>query len=805
MWNKISSLILRNRILLLVFIVLATLFMLYEAMQVQVSYKMSQLLPKKDSVRIEYERFKRIFGDDGNLFVIGIKSKKIFKLDIFNKWYDLGKEIEKMDGAVDVVSIAHCFNLKKNSKYKKFEIVPLFPNKPKNQHQLDSIINILYKLPFYKGFLYNDSSKANLMFITVNKSILNTKARLKFLDNLEKICSKFSKNTGIEIYFSGLPYIRTKIAKKVQDELKLFLVLAIIITALILYLFFRSFKATFFSLLVVVTAVIWSMGFMTLLGFKITLLTALIPPLMIVIGIPNSIFLLNKYHSEYKLHFNQIKSLQRVIQKIGNATFMTNLTTACGLGTFVFTRSEILRDFGIIASISVMAIFIISLLLIPIIFSFLPAPSNRHTKHLDKKWLDSFTNILVHIVSNKRLIIYLITVLIVVIAFIGIFKIKITGKFTDDIPKHDKVFTDLKFFESNFGGIMPFEIIIDTKKKNGIRKISTLKKIEKAQKILNEYPQFSKSISIVDGIKFIRQAYYNGSVNKYGLIKAREQGFLTPYLNNAKDNKKLLKSFVDSSKQLTRISVHVKDLGIDKMDKMLNNLKQEINKIFDVSKYNIIYTGTLLTYVKGTTYLTNNLFISLAIAISFISLLMSFLFSSARMVVVSLIPNIIPLIITAGVMGYFNISFKPSTILIFSIAFGISVDNTIHFLTKYRHDLKKFDNHIGTAVKSALKETGISMIYTSIVLFFGFCIFAASSFGGTKALGILVSLTLFVAMFSNLVLLPSLLLSLERKLLTKAFREPLLEILEEDEDIDLDLLTIKKENNGTNEKVNKET
>jgi hypothetical protein len=475
-----------------------------------------------------------------------------------------------------------------------------------------------------------------------------------------------------------------------------------------------------------------------------------------------------------------------MIQKVGNATFLTNLTTASGFGTFIFTQSKLLKEFGVVAFIDILLIFFISIITLPIIFSFFAPPKERHIKHLDKRWLEKFVNVLVFLVSKMRPVVYVFSLLILVVAFFGLKRIKVTGNYTDDIPKHDQVYLDLKFFESHFNGIMPFEIVVDTKKQKGVSSLSTLKRIEKLQEFLKTFPQFSRSLSIVDGIKFIRQAYYNGNPQKYSLITPQERNFIYPYIKSLEKNKKnsIISSFIDSTGRYARISLNVKDIGVNELNQLLDSIKPYSKKIFPDQKYSLSFTGAILVFIKGTTYLTKNLFISLGIAVLIISFIMSFLFGSFRMVIISLIPNIIPLIITASLMGYFNIPIKPSTILVFSIAFGISVDDTIHFLAKFRQELKRYQKNIGKSVIASLKETGISMMYTSVVLFFGFGIFSISSFGGTQALGILVSVTLLVAMFSNLVLLPSLLLSLEKRILTKSFEESEIDLDFSDEEIE---------------------
>ncbi|MBN2683289.1 MAG: MMPL family transporter, partial [Bacteroidales bacterium] len=626
------------------------------------------------------------------------------------------------------------------------------------------------------------------------------------IQEIIELADKFSKEQDVKLYYSGLPYIRTAVTKMVKTEIMMFILLAMLVCVIILYIFFRSFKVVFFSMLVVGIGVIWVMGTMVLLNFKITMLTGMIPPLLIVIGIPNSIFLLNKYHQEYKKHGNKILALQRVIRKIGNAIFLTNLTTASGFATFIITSSEVLQEFGIVASINIMGVFFLALLLIPIIFSFISPPKEKHIKHLDNKLVGKFINGLVHYTINHRRVIYISTILILVIGFWGITRIKTTGFMVDDIPHDNPIYTDLKFFEKQMNGVMPLEILVDTKKPNGVFKLSTLVKIDKLQKKLSKYPELSKPISFIEVAKFSRQAFYNGNIEKYTLpVDDQEKTWILNYVKSDGDkNSGLVHAYIDSLRQITRISVNVHDIGTTRMKGLTDSIQAEIDTIFNPEKLGIknksnqefstILTGTSYIFFKGTSYLINNLFISLALAIILISIFMAFMFKSARMVVVSLIPNIIPLILTAAMMGFLGVPIKPSTVLVFSIAFGISVDDTIHFLAKYRQELISTNWDIGKSVINAIRETGISMMYTSIVLFFGFGIFVASSFGGTMALGLLVSFTLFVAMFANLVLLPSLLLSLEKSITIKAFnKEPFIEIFNEEEDIELNDLVIEKD------------
>jgi len=809
MWNSLSTFILRNRLTMLLVLIGITLFMGYHARNVRLSYKFAGLLPQDDSTLIAYENFVNQFSEDGNILVIGIEDKNLYSVENFGSWFDLGNDLKTLTVPVDsvrggkrthhevsvvdsVFSVAHSYNLTTDTAAQRFVLSPLCRQTPTSKSEVDSLKNLIYSLPFYDGFLFNSRTGAGLMMVFVNAPLFNSDNRGPSVQLVMDKAEAFTQKTGIQTYISGLPFVRTTMMSKVKGELRLFIILSAGVCALLLLLFFRNLRVVIVCLAVVGVGVVWSMGTMALLDYPITALMGLIPPLMIVIGVPNSIYLLNKYHAEYKRHGNKMKALSRTVQKVGNATFMTNLTTSLGFATFILTNSEMLVQFGVVASLNIMALFFVSVVTVPVIFSYMPAPRSGHTRHLDRKWLFTAVNKLLRIVMFHRKKAYLITLLAVILGFYGISTIKTTGNIVDDLPDHDRVITDLRFFEQNFNGIMPFEILVDAQKKGAVTKSAMLRKIEELQELLTEYPEISKSVSLVDVSKFAKQAFYGGDSSRYSLISSNERSFLGPYFQNNYATGGIEHTFMDSAQSMTRISAQVADIGTLEMNRLLGDLKPKIDSIFDPQKFNVTVTGTSIVFLKGTGYLVNNLLTSLVLAIVVIGLIMAFLFRSWRMVAISLLPNLLPLIITGGVMGFAGIPIKPSTILVFSIAFGISVDDTIHFLAKYRQELRVLQWNIKDSVLLAVKETGASMMYTSIVLFFGFIMFSASQFEGTRALGILTAMTLLVAMFTNLVILPSLLLSFEKSITTKAFSEPFLEIIDEEEDIALEELQVRK-------------
>jgi predicted RND superfamily exporter protein len=824
MWEKIANTILRNRLALIIFLILTTVLMLYKATQVQLQYNNPKFIPDDDPDFITYTEFKKTFGDDGSVMVVGINDPKIRNLDFFNDWYDLTESLDSLEDVKQVLSIANIRDIKKKqvTKYfdqdsfstEVFEINPLLLKKPQSQAELDAAFNRISELRFYEGLLFKDSSNFTLLAITLDKKILDTEKRLPYVSSLHEQIDAVCKKHNVEVHYSGLPYIRTVMSKMVQKEMIRFTLVSILLTSLILWFFFRSFPTLILSILTVIIGVIWCLGILVLLGYKITAFFALLPPLMVVIGIANCIYLLNKYHEEYRTHQNKIKALQRVISKVGLAVLFTNLTTAVGFGVFVLTGSTVLQEFGLTAFLSIMGVFLISLILIPVLFSYLPPPKTKHTKHLDYKFLNKLIDKIIAIVQKNRRWVYTSTIALVILSFIGMSQLKNVGYMLDDISKSDKLYQDLKFFEKNVNGVMPFEIIVDTKRPQGVSSVRNLLNIDLLERKLEGFDEFSKPISISQTLKFLNQGYYDGDPRRFMPPSVLDLGNIMSAIPQGKTNQNMIESLVDSNNQKARISVQMADIGSVKIkvlrDKVAGiadsifNYNRVVEEIYtdsilainqldstDSTSLDTVYqsytkttytpvdsskrtdikiTGTSVIFLKGNDYLISNLLMSLLLAFLIISVLMATIFKSARMILISLIPNLIPLLITAGIMGFFGVNFKPSTVLVFSVAFGIAVDFSIHFLTKYRMELQKNGN-ISHAVKKVQKEISTSMIYTAVILFFGFIIFVFSGFGGTIALGLFTAITLFVALLSNLMLLPSLLLSYDKSKTKKALRD----------------------------------
>lgn len=817
MWIKLAHFIFRFRLTLMLLLIGITIIMAYKIPDLELSYDYVEAVPEDDPSIVYYKQFKEQFGEDANLMVIGLRDSSLYRSINFRRFKYFSDEVEKLPGVKYVISLPTLQTLVKNTETKQFDVRPVFSTIPEDQTQLDSLLNLAWQLKFYSHQLFNEENGATFMLVAIENNTLNSNKRERLVPDIQHLGNSFTEVTGIDLHYAGLPFVRTVMNGKIRSELQIFLILSVIVTALILLFFFRSWDAVVFPLIVIGIMVVWSVGTLAWFGYEITVLSGLLPPIIVIIGIPNSVYLINKYHQEYSAHGDKIKALSNIIQKIGMATLITNVTTAIGFLVLMFTDISILEEFGLVAGVNILATFVVSIIVIPSVFSYLPPPSDRQLKHLRFTMLDRVLTWLDLLVHRHRYRVLVAAGIAVVIFSVGLLQIHAVAFLVDGVPADSELKRDMAFFEENFTGIMPMEVVVDTHKKRSVTRTSTLQQVEELENFLGEQEAIAQPLSIVSFVKAARQAFYNNDSAFYALPNNRDKAFILRYLKNtenaranpAPDSSRiafnqageespmdLLSGFADSTGQKLRISLKVADIGSNEIKKLVEEkIQPKVKQLFGDSETEVQVTGASLLFTKGNEFLIDNLLVSLLIAFCIIAVIMALLFGSVRMIFISLVPNIIPLVITAGIMGFVGIPLKPSTAIIFSIVFGISVDDSIHFLAKYRQELKSNRFFVPLAISKSLHETGSSMIYTSIILFCGFIIFAGSSLSGTQYLGILTSLTLVIAMFTNLTVLPALLMAFDNgKGISAKSEQPLFHLIEhydefyqEDEDEEIDV------------------
>jgi predicted RND superfamily exporter protein len=762
--NLFALTLLAYRSTVIIVLLLVSIFMLYLSLQAKLSYNAGKILPVKDPAYIHFEDFKKKFGEDATVMVLGITDSNLFQKDLLNDWFNLGHQLAQLKGIISVSSITNLNVLRKDTINQRFIFKPFLTKPLIDQKTADSLKKEFYNLPFYKSLLLSKDNKTTWMAIGFNAKQVNNADRGKLINNIYYQAEKFGAIHHIAIHYSGQPYIRTKVSELVSKESMLFLALSICITALMLWLCFRSAMAVLVPIFIVIIGVVWSFGFQVLLGYNITVLTGIVPPLLVIIGVPNSIIMLNAYRQEYDKSRYKKSGLITMVKRSAITLFIANITTAIGFAVLCFTNSEILIQFGLIASVSIMLTFVLSFILIPVIFSYLPPPSSFHHRDYVQGLLTSLLEKTDNLVQNQRKYVYLATLAIIIIAAFGIRRINVNSYVVDELPQQSSIKVDMRYFEKNFNGVLPLEVTIDTKKKYGLMKQDFLPKVEQLETLISSYPEFGKPASITNVLKYATQTFFGGNSGNYQMPSKMDGLFIFTYIKNSSDNNALMNKYVDGNKSIVRITFPMKDAGSKRINKVLDELKPRVDSLFNPKKYQVDFTGSSILFIKGANYMVKNLYESLLLAIILIAVVMWILFRDLLMVIIAILPNVIPLIITAGMMGFAGIPLKPSTILIFSIAMGISSDQTIYFLTSYRQKLLGNPGNIAKLVNETILETGTSMIYVATVLFFGFGIFAASTFGGTVSLGLLLSFTLFFALFLNLTLLPAFLISKSKKM-----------------------------------------
>jgi uncharacterized protein len=774
---------------------LITMGMGYYATKVEMSYDFARTVPLNDPEMIFLNAFKAQFGEDGNVVAVGLKDSAIYRAENFEKFRQFNEQVKAIPGVNSVLSLPTIKMIRKDTAQARFMLVDLFPKQEVAQPVLDSLMRLFANQKFYMGQLVNESNGATMMIVSVNKDYLNSSKRIEVTDGLVKAGTEFTNATGITLRYAGLPFVRSVVAVQVRKEMQIFLALSAVVTGFIMFLFFRSVRAVIFSMIVIGIVVVWVLGTLALFGYKITLLSGLIPPVIVTIGITNAIYLLNKYHLEFAKFKNKQQAIASVVKKMGLATFLTNLTVAIGFLTLLSTDILVLREFGIVAGLNIMVLFMVSLIMIPGIFSWLPEPRPKHLRHLEFKILGRFVHAIDLMVHRHRMSIYAVSIGLAVVSAFGMYRLQSISFIVDDIPEESQIKKDLHFFEENFSGIMPLEIMVDTGKRRGILEVKNLRIINDFENFLDSITVVSRPVSVISLVKASKQAFYNGNPARYDLPNSQERAFILRYMKGQTDASGLLNSFTDSTFQKMRISLQIADIGSKKMDSLVSRvIEPRMKQVFDGSGISGTVTGSTKIFIKGNNFLIANLQESLLLAFLLITVSMAFLFANVRMIIISLIPNLLALMITAGIMGYLDIPLKASTALIFSITFGISVDNSIRFLAKYRQEQFSNNFFVPVSVSESILETGKSIIYTSIVLFAGFIIFAFSSFGGTIALGILTSTTLLISMFTNLILLPALIMTFDKPKKSKE-RLPIDDIdpnfYSEEEDMEIDLSKIR--------------
>ena len=734
----ISKRILQYARPILFFIIISTLFFGYIAFisdeKIITDFSLEQLFPDKDPAKDLYEQLLIDFPkEESNLFLV-YECDNCLSQESLEELLNITDDLSFIQGVENVQSVL------------------TFIDEDFEDYELDAwnleAKQILNNPVLSNIFIAKEGTIGNII-VKLENHINDHDTRKVVLTEVYNVLDNYS----LKYYLAGIPFIRTEYVEFVMSERNIFIPIAFIVSALVLFFVFRQVRCVILSLLAIGITLIWISGIMSILDISINVISYLTFNLLTIIGVSDCIHILIKYHESLKDGLSKEDSITQVIKEIGYALFLTSFTTAVGFFSLGLTNIKIIREFGFLVGIGVILMFLITIIFLPIILSFIRIPKKKHIQRLVQggrlqlaesfnKWIFNY---------SKRVL--SITFIIIIISIYGIFQVSNNSSVFDDFRPGNKIYESIKFVDHNLGGVFPIEILIETDRERGLLDPELLYYIEEFQDSVKQIYTIGSVKSIVDIIKVIDKEFNDS----YDIPQSYDE--IISYSSFDED---AFSAFILPDFKKGRITCRAIAGKTDEADYTKQIIYKYADSILpDDCKVSI--TGSIIVMLKSNKYMVKNLMTSFIVASIVIFFSMMFLFGSKRLALLSILPNIIPLMFAGGIMGVFNIILRPSTAMTFSIALGIAVDDTIHFLARFRQEYIKNRGDYRLAITRTLLTTGKAIISTTIVISLGFIVLLFSQYVPNFEFGLLGTIILIIALAGSLILLPVLIIQLKPK------------------------------------------
>ncbi|MBA25047.1 MAG: hypothetical protein CMG48_02335 [Candidatus Marinimicrobia bacterium] len=743
-FNKIISLQILYPFRFLIVISLITIFSIIQLFFLKFDFTIENLFPENDQEVEQYYSFRDEFGREDNIISLTYNCDDPFLLKNYLENKKITQNLSKINGISNILSISNLgieLNISETN----------LPDENLTQKQLDEIRNYIFKYSIFTNNLISEDGTITSIILEVDESFNDHPGRLKIMKDIGNIID----NSNWDWYETGIPVLRTKYVQYMIGDFIKFFPPVTIILLLVLYMMFKSMKIVLLPILTVFISVIWILGLMSLFDFSINIITYIVPTLVMIVGVADSVHILIKYNQDIKISNNTKISIKKTIQGIGNAILLTSLTTSIGFLSLLSTNIVMIKEFGFLVAIGVLIAFLVSIFLIPPLLILMDNTYPLKTKSSKKGIRYYILKQIVEVNKNHHFIILIISSIFIALFIYFASKVESNSALLDDLSSGNELFDDMKFTEENMGAVFPFEVIITAKDEknnfieNGIANSRIIVFVDKIQKKINSIPEIRKTISVVDYLEIIHDNFNEESEEKSYL----NDGLIFQYFVLNED---IFQNLINFEYSKTRISARIKDINSTRAKeivKEINEWKSE-NIPDDIQ---ISLTGTTLMALKVNDYLVNNLIISFLIAFGVIFISMGFLFKSLKLAIFSMIPNLIPILFMAAIMGIFDIKLRPTTAMTFAIAFGIAVDDTIHYMVRFRQELSMNNGDFIKANSETIFSTGNAIISTSLILGCGFLVMVSSNFLPSRDFGFLSAITMFGAIIGDLFFLPTML------------------------------------------------
>lgn len=741
-----------SRILLSIVLIISGVLTYFLATGTNFDYRMDALFPKNDPQLVHYQAFKDSFSSDDEYIALGVYNEKgLFQEDFLQKLDAFQQEMIKLPTVYQVISLTNSKWLRVYGLGYRREIPLVHLGQPA-RYAADS--TFLFSLPQFRHNYYSDGGKATCLYMRIEPKMAQSERGDSLLMQIDEALAAADFD---ETHLSGHLPSHTISINKIQFELVLFSAMSSLLVILFLFLTFRSLWGVIVPMAVVGLAGIWATGLMSAFGVPVNVMTVLLPSIMFVVATSDVVHLLSKYLGERREGKSSVAALQVTVREVGLATLLTSVTTAIGLLSLYMSDIAPLQQLGVFAGLGVMIAFLLTYMVLPPLIILFPPPAHTIRKRSSGFWPRQLDRSLALILKRRRLF-EAIAVLMIVLAIIGASLTRVHNYFGKDLRDSDPHVADIQFFEKHFGGVRPFKLSIAAKVPGeSFADLELNRELAKVDSFLIDQYGLNRTYSITGMLKGANSALHRGKPAFYHIPSDDSAlNYLQGMLLSFADSASLRKVLADNNR-LAKITGSVSDWGSAEAERKNDALMAFVNEKIDTSRLEVQVVGVAEMVDRSHKVVTANMLTGLLMALGLVGLLMGLLFRSFKMVLLSLIPNIFPLLMILGIIGFLGISLNMATAVIFTIAFGIAVDDTIHFIARLKLELDK-GKSLPLAIRRTFLSTGKAIIITSMIISSGFLVLITSDFKGTIMTGALVSVTLIMAVLADLVLLPLLLL-----------------------------------------------
>lgn len=740
----------------LAFVLVVTVFSVFTLRRISFDYDFESFFPTDDPDLEVYLKFRKTFEYDNEYVLLAIENQKgVFDstfLSRVSSFSDSLRELPDITRTTSPVDIENTII----SDLGVMRVPYLHISEPARYAEDSALI---YRSEELRSTFFSKDARSLCIYIKTTEGISKQKSDT-LLQRMNRLLDQFKFD---KVHMAGKMNGQKVYLEKLQSEFLVFFLASFFLVVLFLAISFRSFWGVWVPVLIVLLAILWTLALMTLTGKALDIMTVLLPTMMFVVGMSDVVHIVTKYLEELRetrLNSgtpNRFEALIKTIKEAGFATFITLLTTALGFLSLLNSHIKPIRDFGIYTSLGVFVAFVLAYSIMPVVLNVLPEPKLKLESGTSLFWDKRLHRLLRWILRNSRTI-GVATIVLVLLCIAGIYKIERNNYLIEGLTRNDDLRKDFDFFEQQYSGVRPFELqLTATNPQSTLLGTTELRAIDTLEHFLKTRYGVGFLLSPATVVKAINKARHNGNPDFFKLPASDSAIANAVELANPLRKRKEYKILLTTDGRTGRITGKMNDIGSREVFKLNDSLQHFLHTTPVMKSVNVVITGGATMLDKNNEYLVVNTMQGLALSILVVALIIALIHRSWRMVIIAVIPNLLPIIFIGGLMGWCGIELKSSTSIIFSIAFGIATDDTIHFLARLRLERIKGKSY-PLAVKRTFLSTGKAVIVTSLILCAGFFTLIGSGFESTFYFGLLVSITLFVAVLTDLLLFPLLVL-----------------------------------------------